>query len=103
MITEWKYDSSTKAMLNDLKEDIDKNNVSTPVNMAICWFFDPTINFYRESQNLKWLKPVNRHGFEVPADYYYIFLNDSQYLYENNKAIVKQYPVSGTTLAKTPR
>jgi hypothetical protein len=102
-VTEWKYDSSTKAMLKDLKKDIDQNNVQAPINMAICWFFDPTINFYRESQNLKWLNPVNRNGFAVPADYYYIFTSDSDYLYKNNKIIVKQYPVSGNTLAKTPK
>jgi mRNA-degrading endonuclease HigB of HigAB toxin-antitoxin module len=102
-VTEWKYDANTKAMLKDLKEDVDKTNIQTPINMAIFWFFDPTINFYRESQNLKWLNPVNRNGFDTPADFYYIFASDSDYLSKNNKIIVKRYPLSGNILAKTPK
>ena len=102
-VTEWQYDACTKEMLNNLKEDIEKTNVKTPVNLGIHWFFEPTINFYRETQNLKWLDPVNRNGFDMPADYYYIFKYQSKYLDENHKISVKQYPVSETILAKTPK
>lgn len=99
---EWKYDASTKEMLNDLKEINKKDNGKKPVVLGITWYFEPTINYYIKSRNLQWIKPVNRYS--TPKLYDYFYLKNSYYYPHEISAdtlqIIKNYPISDTFLAK---
>jgi hypothetical protein len=99
-VTEWKYDCNTQHMLKDVYADYKTTHHGEKIKMAIHWTFEPTINFYRVTQPYNWLDEVNREGFEHKADYYYIYQEDSAYLYKTGKIILKRYPFSNTMLAK---
>lgn len=90
----WRYDANTKEMLFDLSKE------NTTVKLGITWLFEPAINFYRETQYLKWLAPVNRDGVNGDYNYYYVEPSDLNSFDKNNKVLIKIYPESGATLYK---
>jgi hypothetical protein len=69
-------------------------NRATPnkINLGINWIFEPTINYYRISRNLKWLNEVNRNGVEGNFDFYYVFPEDTSAI--KLKKELKKYEVS---------
>jgi hypothetical protein len=97
---EWKYDASTRKMLEDVAADLQPEKVKDPITIGIHWTFEPTINYYRETQHLSWLNVADQNGFKVSATYYYVYESDSAYLHQHNLQIIKRYPISGTLLAK---
>jgi hypothetical protein len=98
---EWAYDSETKDMIQTLSS-IQKNNDnnSKKVKLGINWLFEPTINFYRETKDLKWLLPVDRNGINQEDDYFYIFKDDLCKLENSEYAIIKEYKSINTVLIK---
>jgi len=48
----WKYDADTKQMISDLEKDHSGSNV----NLGISWFYEPAINFYRNTKKLTLVK-----------------------------------------------
>jgi hypothetical protein len=100
---EWVFDMNTKNMINDLERayiaDALKNpDTPSQITLGINWLFEPTINFYRSTKKLKWLKEVNRDGFMGKYDYYYIFTSDSSGT--NLEKVINSYKTSNTILAK---
>lgn len=100
---EWGFDMNTKNMINDLEKayiaDALRDRTTPPqIKLGINWLFEPTINFYRTTKNLKWLKEVNRDGFKDKYDFYYIFTPDTLGLNHNN--VINTYKGSNTILAK---
>ncbi len=74
---DWRYDQSTKQMLTELEDHIMNSNTKKEnVQLGINWLFEPTINFYRITQDIKWLKPATRDGLKENDDYFYIFDKD---------------------------
>jgi len=99
---DWKYDARTNEMIIDLeKEVIQAQKENQTVKLGINWLFEPTINFYRKTKNLKWLNKVNRDGFENNFDYYYILEKDYETIKDHNHVIIKKYPLSKSLLLKT--
>ncbi len=99
---DWKYDARTNEMIVDLEKEVNQSQKENQtVNLGINWLFEPTINFYRKTKNLKWLNKVNRDGFEDNFDYYYILEKDYETIKDYNHVIIKKYPVSKSLLLKT--
>lgn len=74
---DWRYDQSTKQMLTELENHvISSNGKNENVQLGINWLFEPTINFYRITHDLKWLEPPTREGLKENDDYIYIFDKD---------------------------
>ena len=96
-IKEWGYDADTKTMLSDL--NIFRQN-NPHVKLGITWIFEPTINFYRETQSLTWIQPVNRDGLNGDYNYFYLEQGDLNSFDKSNKVLIKMYPVSGAMLFK---
>lgn len=72
---EWPYDASHKAALKDLEAiKSDQDSLELGVN----WIFEPSLNFYRESDELEWLAPLSRDGYQdKDYDAYYLYgVND---------------------------
>lgn len=94
----WKYDASTKDMVNYLIE-INKNNDLKPgsVHMGADWIFEPSINFYIEKNGLMWMRYVQREDFDYKYDYYYFV--DKKLIDKYNLKVVKRFDVSDTYLA----
>jgi hypothetical protein len=98
--SEWKYDACTRQMLDDVGADLRPAKNQEAIKIGINWTFEPSINYYRETQQLTWLKEADQNGFDTPAAYYYVYEADTAYLFKNNFTILQRYKLSGTILAK---
>jgi uncharacterized membrane protein len=96
----WKYDSDTKQMLQDL-DDHRSNEKMSKVSLGITWLFEPTINFYRITKKLNWLEKVTRDPISWKYNYYYVTQEDEKML-ETESVTLNEYPVSGNKLIKKP-
>ena len=71
------------------------------ISLGISWIFEPTINFYRQTRKLDWLKEVNRDGYTGSYDYYYVE-KDSVFIDTTKKVVVKSFDDIQTILARNP-
>jgi len=78
------------------------NNGSYPakIKLGINWLFEPTINFYRQTKNIKWLLPVDRKGILPNDDYYYVFRNEINLSDTNKYKILYEFDRINTVLVK---
>lgn len=71
---DWSYDQGTRQMLTELENHIVSNNGRKEnIQLGINWLFEPTVNFYKETKELKWLKTATREGLKENDDYVYVF------------------------------
>ncbi len=96
---QWKYDASTKQMLARLSEIKRGRRTRLGVN----WLFEPTINYYREVNDLSWLARVDRSGVDGEFDYYFYLPEDQQAMASHPVRIVRKFKTSRATLAKRLR
>ena len=98
---EWKYDANTKNMIQTL-DSLREQNISEfqNVNLGIDWRFGPTINFYKETKNLGWLKAVDVRENSDADTFLYIFEKEFPTLEANKFEVIKTYTNSGTILLK---
>ncbi len=73
---DWTYERNAARVMEIVEQDHQKDPSGHAVTMGITWLFEPTVNFYRQTRELSWLKPATRDGPSVPADYYYVFRDD---------------------------
>lgn len=98
---DWTYDSETKNAIKKIiyyhdKYEPEKNNVKLGIN----WIFEPTLNFYREIWDLKWLLPLDRNYLTPDDNYRYIFQSDIDTLQPNNQEVIFSSEKSKTHLIK---
>lgn len=97
--TNWDYDADTKDMITDLINEKELSG-KQDIKLGISWLFEPTVNFYRITKKLDWLKKVNRKGFRQDCDYYYILPEDHIKMNSLQKTTIKYYPISQSKLLK---
>lgn len=96
---EWAFDSRTKNMIQTLGSYREKNNPGTQnIKLGINWLFEPTINFYRVTERIDWLLPVDRNGFSENDDYFYIFKDEFDQLDPSEYEVIKEYENINTIL-----
>jgi len=97
----WKYDASTKKMMNYLTQiNKGKNPQDGSVSLGIDWVFEPSINFYRKVNNLAWLKAVDRGGPDNKFDYYYLLLDSKGLMEKYHLTVLKKFDTSDTYLSR---
>jgi hypothetical protein len=92
----WEYDSNTKEMIADLRAF--RNSSSSPnqkIILSTDWLFEPTLNFYRETLQLDWMKEVDRAALNFNSNYVYTFQTSVK---PDNFTVLKSYPNSKTLL-----
>lgn len=97
---EWSYDCQTKNMLSDLSTIIASKENYNSISLGINWLFEPTINLYRQIDNLDWLEPVDRVSLLKNHDFYYILKEDLGLFSEKEIYIIKEYQQSNSILLK---
>lgn len=100
---EWRYDSDTKAMIQDLQQAVTQesgtNLVSPSISLGISGPFEPTINFYKKIYKLSWLKNMTRDNLKETNDYYF-YLPSDQSLVQNRPILLKKkYEAAGNMLS----
>ena len=66
---EWLFDSSTKQVVNLLRERQRERPVAK-ARGGIHWVLEPSLNFYRRIYKLDWMAPLDRRGPDGDYDYY---------------------------------
>jgi len=99
--TEWGYDSETKNMIQDLiSYRTQMNDKSVNVRIGVDWIFEPTINFYRDVNDLHWLQAADREGISEQHQYVYTFENLTDSLETSKYEIIKKYQSTNTVLMR---
>lgn len=99
--TIWPYDADTRRMLEDLEHGKMEEHGSPTIRLGIDWWFAPTINFYRVTQDLIWLEPVTRKGLEGEYDYYYFHPGSFELMEARGVQIIREYETTGNRLGKS--
>jgi len=73
---DWDYEKETRNAMAILEKDVKLHGQPGTISLGITWLFEPTVNFYRDTRGLTWLKPVTRDGPAIEAGYYYIVRED---------------------------
>ncbi len=98
---DWIYEANTKEMLMDLKNDFEaSSNANDKVNLGITWLFEPSITFYRTTNDLEWLNPVSRDGYDHGNYNYYYLLLDPEFIKNKKLTVIREYDIPETVLAK---
>ncbi|WP_321286868.1 hypothetical protein [uncultured Sunxiuqinia sp.] len=74
---DWKFDANSKKMLIELEKYTRDTNITQPISLGVDWIFEPTINFYRKTKRLDWIKPVSREKSNSENDFVYILANNA--------------------------
>jgi hypothetical protein len=98
---DWKIDSDVKSMVQNLVLEHEKYP-NKNIRLGINWLFEPGVNFYRYTWDLKWLNPAHRRGISKYDDYFYILNTDKEYLDLSNKPLVYKNEQTGSVLLKNP-
>ena len=98
---DWKIDSDVKSMMQNLVLEHEKYP-NKNIRLGINWLFEPGVNFYRYTWDLKWLNPAHRRGISKYDDYFYILNTDKEYMDLSNKPIVYKNEQTGAVLLKNP-
>jgi len=108
-VREWQYDSDTKAMLKVLDKEVPLMGRKTEgVFLQAHWFFEPTINFYRRTTHMEWVRHIDRYEKSDTSKYEYVYLidvndNDRAEYKRERKRIIVEYPEIKTALVKWRR
>lgn len=98
---DWKIDSDVKSMMQNLVLEHEKYP-NKNIRLGINWLFEPGVNFYRYTWDLKWLNPAHRRGISKYDDYFYILNTDKEYMDLSNKPLVYKNEQTGSVLLKNP-
>jgi acetyltransferase-like isoleucine patch superfamily enzyme len=98
---DWKIDSDVKSMMQNLVLEHQKYP-NKNIRLGINWLFEPGVNFYRYTWDLKWLNPAHRRGIGKYDDYFYILNTDKEYMDLSNKPVVYKNKQTGAVLLKNP-
>ena len=96
---DWKIDSDVKSMMQNLVLEHEKYP-NKNIRLGINWLFEPGVNFYRYTWDLKWLNPAHRRGISKYDDYFYILNTDKEYMDLSNKPVVYKNEQTGAVLLK---
>jgi hypothetical protein len=98
----WKYDASTKEMMDHIIELNEGNALySNSIRIGADWLFEPGINFYRAQHKLGWLAQTTRVSPDDNFDYYYLFINpaNKELIERRNLKVIKKFDITQTFLA----
>jgi acetyltransferase-like isoleucine patch superfamily enzyme len=98
---DWKIDSDVKSMMQNLVLEHEKY-LNKNIRLGFNWLFEPGVNFYRYTWDLKWLNPAHRRGISKYDDYFYILNTDKEYMDLSNKPVVYKNEQTGAVLLKNP-
>jgi hypothetical protein len=91
-------------MIQKLTEYHSENSTDTAkIKLGIDWIFEPAINFYIQTKEIKWLLPADRNGISENDDYSYVFKESLKLMDSNRYIVVAEFKKSNTVLLKNIR
>ena len=96
----WEYDADTKQIVARLAQDVrDKR----PSAVRASWLLESSLNFYRRTWRLVWMREVAREPVAAGADYYILHDSDRAAVRSLGLRKIYQGPISGNVLAAAPK
>jgi hypothetical protein len=97
----WRSDWDTKEMMQDLvAERARLGAAGTALTAGGNWLFEPTVNFYRLTWRLDWLRVYRRELPYARGDYYFLLRDDHRVQTENALVAIRQYQLTDNILAR---
>jgi hypothetical protein len=72
---DWEYDMDTKSAFENMQSH-NSTIHDQPGRIGLTWYFEPTINFYRETRQAHWLEKADREGLKESDLYFYCDSNE---------------------------
>jgi hypothetical protein len=99
----WWFDADNVHML----EDLDRLRVSRPgafhpVRLSINWLFEPSLNWYRQTEEFAFLSPVSRDGPFEAADYTFVLRQEEAEAVRRGYRVLVRYPGTGNVPLELP-
>lgn len=99
----WWFDADNVHML----EDLDRLRVSRPgafhsVRLSISWHLEPSLNWYRQTEEFAFLSPVSREGPFEAADYAFVLGQDEAEAVRRGYRVLARYAGTGNVLLEPP-
>jgi len=99
----WWFDADNVHVL----EDLDRVRVGRPgafhsVRLSINWLFEPSLNWYRQTEEFAFLSPVSRDGPFEAADYAFVLGQDEAEAVRRGYLVLIRYPGTGNVLLEPP-
>lgn len=99
----WWFDMDNVHMLQDL----DRLRVSRPgafhsVRLSVTDSMEPSLNWYRRTEEFSFLAPISHDGPFRPADYTFVFGQDETEAARRGYGVLARYPATGNVLLEPP-
>jgi hypothetical protein len=99
----WWFDMDNVRMLEDVDRlRLGRPGAFHPVRLSIDWLFEPSLNWYRQTEEFGFLAPVSRGGPLEAADYTYVLGGDEAALVRRGYRVLALYPATGNVLLEPP-
>jgi len=94
----WDYDADTRTIANLIARR-HASNAPESVHVGASWKLEPALNYYRVTNQLSWMQPVDRRPIRSGAPFYAITAEDQRVIGELGLKAIYKGEVSGTVLA----
>src|SRR4030081_413504 len=94
----WEYDADTREIAARLSASVTDKRPNS-VRVGVSWQLEPSLNFYRDKNQLTWMQPVTRAPPDQSFDYYVVMAMDRPMVDRMGLKQLYQGQVSGTLLA----
>ena len=98
------HDASARAVFDRLHELHQESGTDDPLSVGIFgWFYDSTLNAYREMESATWLAPVRREKIPSQGHDFVVVADEVWHLAKEHCIVIKRYPQSQTRLVRYRR
>jgi hypothetical protein len=99
----WWFDADNVRMLEDLDRlRVSRPGVFHPVRLSVTDSLEPSLNWYRGTDEFSFLAPVSHDGPFRAADYTFVFGQDEVEAARRGYRVLARYPATGNVLLEPP-
>jgi len=99
---DWKQDAYTKDIMKIIIESHNKDIYkSKKISISNTWFFEPSMNYYRDLYSMDYINSANRNGIDSSTDFIYCIMEEKEKLKaEDHYSIIREYKDAESILMK---
>lgn len=94
----WAFDRSTRRYV-ELIRAREEAGPTRVVRLGVTWVLEPSVNFYRYRDRIRWMRPVDRSGPVGAHDYYLLVGQDRALVERMGLTVIARDDVAGSVLA----
>ena len=99
----WWFDMDNVHMLEDLDRlRVSRPGAFQPVRLSVTDSLEPSLNWYRQTEEFSFLAPVSHDGPFEAADYSFVFGRDEAEAIRRGYRVLARYPGTGNVLLEPP-